>query len=99
MLAVCYSLNMGKTHKEQLQLKAELKKAMAEVEIGSNYYHYKGKHKIYKVLHLAFQEENDVLCVVYQAVYDERLVFIRPLASWLQTVEAEGKLVPRFTRI
>lgn len=90
---------MGKSHKEQVQLKAALDQAQTQVKIGAKYRHYKADHKIYTVLNLAFQEEDNQLCVIYQAEYDERLVFIRPLVSWLMMVEWEGRTVPRFTKL
>jgi hypothetical protein len=90
---------MGKTHEEQIQLKSELELALTEVEVGARYRHYKAAHKIYTVLNLAFQEEDNELCVIYQADYEERLTYIRPLVSWLAKVEWEGESVPRFTKL
>jgi hypothetical protein len=90
---------MGKTHREQIELKGQLERAQQQVEVGAQYRHYKASHKIYTVLNLAFQEEDNELCVIYQAAYEERLVFIRPLSSWIMTVEWEGETVPRFTKI
>lgn len=90
---------MGKSHIEQIELKAKLEQAQQQVEIGAQYRHYKAASKIYTVLNLAFQEEDNELCVIYQAEYEERLTFIRPLASWIMTVEWEGETVPRFTKL
>lgn len=90
---------MGKTHAEQIQLKAELEQAQDQVEVGGQYRHYKAAHKVYTVLNLAFQEEDNELCVIYRAEYEEKLIFIRPLASWLAMVEWEGGTVPRFTKL
>lgn len=90
---------MGKTHEEQLQLKSKLQLAQEQVEVGALYRHYKSSHKIYKVLNLAFQEENNELCVIYRAEYEERLIFIRPLKSWLETIELKNEKVLRFTKI
>ena len=98
-LLMCYCLHMGKTHEEQIHLKLELEQAQATVEIGRLYRHYKAATKIYKVLDLAFQEDDNVLCVIYRAEYGERITFIRPLVSWLSMVDWEGKVVPRFSKI
>lgn len=87
---------MGKTHKEQSQLRLELDKAKTQVKVGAEYRHYKTLDKAYKVLGLAFQEENDEICVVYRAEYGERITFVRPLVSWLQYVEWNGDKMPRF---
>lgn len=89
---------MGKTHKEQLEIKQELEEAQKKVEVGALYTHYKGADKIYKVIGLGFMEANNELCVIYQAQYDKRLTFIRPLTVWLEQVEWEGKTVPRFSK-
>jgi hypothetical protein len=90
---------MGKTYKEQLELAKEVQTAGEQVTVGATYHHYKGKDKIYKVLGLGFIEETTELCVIYQAQYEERLTFLRPVSVWLETVEWEEKTVPRFTKL
>lgn len=94
-----YTLYMGKTHTEQVELKVRLDQAKKQVEIGAKYKHFKADHKIYTVLNLAFQEQDNALCVIYQAEYEERLVFSRPLTSWLEVVNWQNKKVPRFTKL
>jgi hypothetical protein len=89
---------MGRTHKQQLELKKEIEAAKSKVTIGAQYWHHKSRDKVYEVLGLGFLEANDELCVIYQAQYGERLTFLRPLAIWLQQVEWEGKTVPRFSK-
>ncbi|HUB94153.1 MAG TPA: DUF1653 domain-containing protein [Verrucomicrobiae bacterium] len=89
---------MGRTHQEQTVLAQQIDEATTKVTIGAKYWHYKDKSKIYDVLGLGFLEANDELCVIYQAQYGERLTFLRPLTSWLEQVEWEGKMVPRFTK-
>lgn len=90
---------MGKTHQEQLELAKEIETAKAKVTIGAQYYHYKGRGKVYEISGLGFIEATNELCVIYQAQYGERLTFLRPLSVWLEKVEWEGRTVPRFTRI
>ncbi len=90
---------MGKTLEEQIQLKVELEHALTQVEIGAKYRHYKATHKIYTVQDLAFQEEDNQLCVIYKADYEERLTYIRPFNSWIAMVEWEGETVPRFAKL
>ena len=98
MLFVCYYSDMGRTHREQVELAKEIEDAKSKVAIGSKYWHYKGRDKVYEVIGLGFLEANDELCVIYQAQYGERLTFLRPLTIWLEQVEWEGKTVPRFTK-
>jgi hypothetical protein len=90
---------MGKTHKEQIELSRELDNAKTKVIIGSKYRHYKGADKIYEVIGLGFLEATNEICVIYQAQYDKRLTFIRPLSIWLEHVEWESKTVARFTKL
>ena len=90
---------MSKSHQDQVQLSAELERARTHVQVGGQYTHYKTAHKTYTVLALAFREEDNELCVIYQAEYDEKLIFIRPLKSWLMGVEWQGHTVPRFTKL
>jgi len=90
---------MGKTHKEQSQLRLELDKAKTQVKVGAEYRHYKAINKTYKVIGLGFQEANDEICVIYRAEYGEQITFVRPLVSWLQYVAWNDAKVPRFTKV
>ena len=90
---------MGKTRKEQIELAKEVEDAKSKVTVGAEYWHYKGRNKVYKVTGLGFIEANNELCVIYQAQYGEKLTFLRPLSSWLENVEWEGETVPRFNKI
>ena len=60
------------------------------------YRHYKGND--YRVLGLARQSETLEPLVVYQALYGERGLWVRPAAMFTETVEVGGRLVPRFER-
>jgi hypothetical protein len=39
------------------------------------------------IIGLAITEADNSIYIIYQAQYGERLTFVRPLASWLETVE------------
>ena len=52
------------------------------------YQHYKGAH--YRVLGLARHSESEEWLVVYQALYGERGMWVRPLTMFCETVEVEG---------
>lgn len=84
-------------HKSHETLKDELSEAAEKVAVGGVYYHYKNPQLLYKVLRLAVTEADDSVCVVYEAQYGDRLVFVRPLSSWLDEVTLNGKTVSRFT--
>ena len=61
------------------------------------YRHYKGND--YRVLGLARHSETRAPLVVYQALYGERGLWVRPAAMFVEDVEVNGKRVPRFTRV
>lgn len=83
----------------QQKLLSNLKKAAIKVKVGGRYYHYKDQDKYYKVLNLAITEEDDSICVIYEAQYGEKLIFVRPLSSWLSKVEWDNKETDRFTLV
>lgn len=85
--------------REESDLAEELVAAQSLIGVGTQYWHYKGRDKIYTVLDLGFLEATNELCVVYRAEYGKKLTFIRPLAVWLEHVEWQGESLPRFTKI
>ncbi len=58
------------------------------------YRHYKGKD--YIVLGVARHSETDEQLVVYRPDYGDRGLWVRPLAMFQESVEVEGRIVPRF---
>lgn len=69
---------------------------MEELKPG-RYRHFKGKE--YRLLALAKHSETLESMVVYQALYGEKGLWVRPAAMWSGTVEREGYSGPRFTYI
>ena len=67
---------------------------MDEVKIGGIYRHYKNKD--YKVLAVATHKETLEKMVVYQALYGERGIWVRPLQMFVEKVLVDGKEIPRF---
>lgn len=61
------------------------------------YQHFKGNY--YQVLHLAKHSENEEYFVVYQPLYGERDVWIRPLSMFDETITRDGKTFKRFTYV
>ena len=69
-----------------------------KIKLGSLYRHFKGG--LYRVLHLAMDTEalrqgREETVVVYEGLPD-RGFFVRPLSMFLETVERDGKVIPRF---
>lgn len=59
------------------------------------YRHFKGNE--YRVLFLARHSETLEPMVVYQALYGERGIWVRPAGMWNETVERDGQRYRRFT--
>lgn len=69
---------------------------MEEIRPG-RYRHFKGKE--YRVLGMARHSETLEPLVVYQALYGERGLWVRPAAMWNEQVEREGRTMSRFTYV
>lgn len=69
---------------------------MDEIKIG-RYRHFKGNE--YQVLYIAKHSETLEPMVVYQALYGEHGIWVRPASMWNETVERDGKTYKRFEYI
>ena len=65
-----------------------------EFKLGK-YRHFKGNE--YKLLGIATHSETGEPMVIYQALYGDRGLWVRPAAMWNETVEKDGYCGPRFT--
>ena len=61
------------------------------------YRHYKGPQ--YRVFAVAQHSETEEWLVVYQALYGDFGLWVRPLEMFCGTVELDGETVPRFALI
>ena len=59
--------------------------------------HFKGGE--YRVLCLAKHSETQEDLVVYQALYGDHGIWVRPAHMWCEPVTRNGKTQPRFTYI
>lgn len=84
-------------HKSQDKLAEDLEKAKAHIAIGGIYVHFKSPEMRYEVQGLAIDAGTTEVLVIYRALYDQGVVFARPLSEWLDEVEFEGKRMKRFT--
>lgn len=67
------------------------------LQTGERYRHYKGG--LYQIVTLAVHTETEEEMVVYQALYGEYRVFVRPLSMFFDEVrDSEGNTVRRFER-
>ena len=69
---------------------------MEELKIG-RYRHFKGNE--YQVLYIGKDSETCEDVVVYQALYGEGEIWVRPAKMWNETVVRDGKEYKRFTLI
>ena len=72
---------------------------VGDIKLGGLYQHYKGKN--YRVINLVKHSESLEWMVYYECLYDnpEGSFWVRPLNMFCESVEFQGKLVPRFKYI
>lgn len=58
------------------------------------YKHYKSKE--YEVIGIARHSESLEELVVYKALYEEGALWVRPISMFDESVEVDGKKIPRF---
>ncbi|MBM7505241.1 DUF1653 domain-containing protein [Agromyces aurantiacus] len=61
------------------------------------YEHYKGRR--YEVLTTARHSETEEWFVVYRQQYGDGSTWVRPLEMFDETVEVDGRTMPRFRRV
>jgi len=61
--------------------------------------HYKGKD--YRIINVSCHTEDLTWYVVYESLYDNPVstIWHRPLEMFLGTLDVNGTIVPRFTRV
>jgi hypothetical protein len=87
------------SHKPQEELLTLIDQAKNKIKINASYRHYKNTNNSYKVIDFVIIEAKDQIGVLYQAQYGKKLTFVRPVTSWLEKVEQNGQLIPRFSEI
>ena len=70
---------------------------LREIKTNTKYRHFKGNE--YLVISLAKHSETQEDMVVYQALYGDYGIWVRPLSMFLEHVEKDGVLVNRFEEI
>lgn len=96
---ICDGYNAGMAHASQEELAARVAAAAEDVTVGGRYVHFKDPTRQYEVTALAIMEADESVAVVYRALYDDGISFVRPLASFTALVEADGRSVSRFTKV
>ena len=71
---------------------------MKEVDLATGIYrHYKGP--CYRVVGVAQHSETEEHLVMYQALYGNKGMWVRPLSMFTEKVHFEGRLIPRFSYV
>ena len=72
------------------------REARKQVPVGI-YRHYKGN--LYQVLGTAIHSESLEMMVVYKALYGAGETWVRPLSMFTESVERDGRQIPRFSPV
>ncbi|MEW6996956.1 DUF1653 domain-containing protein [Colwelliaceae bacterium BS250] len=64
---------------------------------AGKYQHFKGN--FYQVLNVAKHSETEEDFVVYQPLYGEGKIWIRPLSMFDELIERDGKTFKRFAKV
>jgi hypothetical protein len=68
--------------------------ACEDMRLG-RYRHYKGNY--YDVIGVARHSETEERLVVYRCLYGDHSLWVRPLHMFLEDVEVDGRIIPRFS--
>ena len=75
-----------------------MKHMVRQLDMTGKYYrHFKGN--VYRVIHIAKHSETLEEMVVYQAMYGERGIWVRPKSMFDEVIERDGKTFRRFSPI
>ena len=83
-------------HNEQ-HLTADALPPMPPTAAPGLYRHYKGN--LYEVIDTVRHSETLEPMTLYRALYGERGLWVRPAAMFLENVELDGSVQPRFKRL
>ena len=72
-----------------------MNKTPENAPVPGRYKHYKGPE--YQVLGMARHSETEEWLVVYQDLYAERGIWVRPLTLWQEPATVNGEDVQRFS--
>lgn len=68
-----------------------------EIIVGGQYRHYKGNE--YEIIAIGLHTETEEKMVVYRDLHHPEKVWIRPYDMFIETVEIDGKTIPRFAHM
>jgi len=74
-----------------------LSEAAKSLEKDGIYEHYKGMR--YQLLAVGRHSETLEEVVIYQALYGEGDIWVRPLEMFIENIDKDGETLPRFKRV
>lgn len=86
-------------HRGLASLKSELVRLGQTVRVGDEYAHYAHPGRRYRIISIGVLEASQELCVIYQAISKPDLVWVRPVANFLEEIQTPAGKVPRFSKI
>lgn len=87
------------SHLSHDELNSSIDKVSQILPIGSIYHHYKYPDREYQVLGYAIQESSQKVCIRYKNIKEKNAPeFVRDYDSWIESVEWNGAIVPRFKK-
>ena len=85
------------SHLSHEELNKQIQTVSAEIPLGCIYKHYKYPDRDYQVLGYAIQEASQKVCIRYKNIKEnDAPEFVRDYDSWIESVEWNGAIVPRF---
>lgn len=78
--------------------------AQSKVEIGGVYSHFKNSERLYRVedialLQISHADYDEQAVVIYSAVEDPEIRWVRPLTDFCSEVEVDGQKQPKFIKV
>lgn len=68
--------------------------------IEKGVYRHNKTHQLYEVIGTALQTETGMPLVIYRPLYEnEYQLFARPYEMFIETVELDGQMQPRFEKV
>ena len=81
-------------------LSQQLKISQSYIKKGGYYYHYKTPNKYYKVIDIAIKEDTEKTCLIYYALDNPELIWVRDVDIWLEKVLIENnEYIDRFSEV
>lgn len=96
MSKVSYCYNEGVSKQKPIKEILAGWNGLERPQDGGKYQHYKGGH--YEIIATGFLEDAEVPCVVYRSL-DKDIVWVRTAKNFLESVEHDGKIVSRFSKL